>query len=132
VRGLRAQVRIARKKAAHAEQGIGSVSGRVDEANERSAAALNVSNRLNECLGRSLPLTRYGDFLGTAAPEIFTVFDADVQGQVPVIRTAHAFGATVGVDITAAGDSVGYYVAVVEPSCASGFRIAERQAAVAR
>ena len=66
-------------------------------------------------------------------PTIFTVNDPDVQGQVPVIRSADAFGFTTGVDVTAAGDPVGYYVAIVEPSCAaSGFQLALRQRAVAR
>ena len=132
VNTLRRQVKAARTTATRAEGKANTAQGTATTADGKATSALAIAQKLDGCLGRSLALTRYGDFLGTAAPEIFTVFDPDVQGQVPVVRSTDAFGSTVGVDITAAGDSVGYYVAVVEPSCASGFRIAARQGVVAR
>jgi outer membrane murein-binding lipoprotein Lpp len=132
VKTLRSRVSATRKAASAAQTTAAAALARADTANATAGTANATANKLDNCLGRSLALTRYGDFLGTAAPEIFTVFDPDVQGQVPVVRSTDAFGSTVGIDVTATGDSVGYYVAVVEPSCAGGFRIAERQGAVAR
>jgi hypothetical protein len=132
VRGLRGQVKTAQKKARDAQLTAAAVVRVANEAQQTSLRATDVAQRLDNCLSRSLALTRYGDFLGTAAPEIFTVFDADVQGQVPVVRSTNGFGLTTGVDLTATGDPVGYHVAVVEPSCASGFRMAAHQRAVAR
>jgi hypothetical protein len=133
VRGLRGQVKNAQTKARNAQLTAAAVVRVANEASQRALNAQFVATKLDNCLGQSLALTRYGDFLGTAAPQIFTVFDPDVQGQVPVVRSTDAFGPTAGIDVTAAGDPVGHYVAVVEPSCAaSGFRMAMRQRAVAR
>jgi len=133
VRGLRGQVKNAQIKARNAQLTAAAAARAANQAEQRAIGAIAQVQKLDNCLGRSLALTRYGDFLGTPAPEIFTVNDPDVQGQVPVVRSTDAFGFTTGVDVTVAGDPVGYYVAIVEPSCAaSGFQMALRQKAVAR
>lgn len=131
VKGLRGQVKNAQTKARNANLAAGAAARAADEAEQRAIGAINQVQRLDGCLNRALPVTRYGGFVDTDASEMFTDYDADVLGYVPNI-VAGSFGLTAALDVTNTGSAVSYYLAIVEPSCASGFHMAQREQAVLR
>ena len=131
VKGLRGQVRNAQIKARNAQLTAAAVVRVANEASQRSLQVQTIATKLDNCLSRALAVTRYGGFVDTDQAVVFTDFEPDVSGYVPNI-VAGSFGLTAALDITNPGSSVSYYLAIVEPSCAGGFRIAERQEAVDR
>jgi outer membrane murein-binding lipoprotein Lpp len=132
VNALSSQVKVLRRRVAAARTAAGDAQETANTAQETANTALSTAERLDGCLGRVLPVTRYGDFVGTDAALIFTTYDPDVLGYVPTIVAGRAFNFTAGLDVSSPGGPVSYYAALVEPSCAGGYRFAQRQRAVAR
>ena len=133
VNTLRRQVAAARTAARNAQLSANSVQRLASSTEQMAISTQATVQRIDGCLSRALPLTRYGDVVGSDAVSMFTVFDPDVQGSVPVIRSAGStFGFTTALDVTNAGDSVSYHVAIVESSCTGGYRVARQPEAVAR
>jgi hypothetical protein len=131
VRALRAQVVAADKRARNARLSADGAHRLINETNQRLVGVATVATKLDNCLSRSLAVTRYGGFVDTDAAAVFTDYDPDVLGYVPNIVSG-SFGLPAALDVTNPGTSVSYYLAIVEPSCAGGFRIAQRQEAVGR
>jgi outer membrane murein-binding lipoprotein Lpp len=120
VRALRAQVNTLRGQVAAAQSTASAAQG---TANTAQATA----QKLDGCLNTALPLTRYEDYVGSDAAAIFTNYDPDVLGYVPNVVTG-TFGFVRGLDVTNTGATPNYYVALVEPSCAGGYRLAQQGA----
>jgi hypothetical protein len=105
---------------------------KADGAEQRAIGAINQVQRLDGCLNRAVPVTRYDDFVGSDAATLFTDYDPDVLGYVPNIVLG-SFNFTYSLDVTNPGSQVSYYLAIVEPSCAGGFfGMTERTAGVER
>jgi Alanine-zipper, major outer membrane lipoprotein len=131
VRTLRGQVRAARTVANSAQATANSAQATANSAQATANTAQSTAQKLDGCLSRALPVTRYGDFVWSTSETLFTDYDPDVLGYVPNID-AGIFGLAPALDVTNTGSPVSYYLAIVEPGCAGGFRIAERTAAVER
>jgi outer membrane murein-binding lipoprotein Lpp len=119
VSALRRQVTAANSKASAAQTAAGSAQGTAN-------TALSTAQKLDGCLNRVLAVSRFGDYVGSNAFVIDTDYDPDVLGYVPNVSATLTFGFNNGLDLTDAGQPVGYYVALVEPSCAGGFRILQK------
>jgi outer membrane murein-binding lipoprotein Lpp len=128
VRILRSQVSALRSKVTAAQSKASAAQAAADSARGTATTALSTAQRLDGCLNSALPLTRYDDYVGSNAAIIFTDYDPDVLGYVPNVVSPNTFGFVRGLDLTNTGQPVGYYVALVEPSCAGGYRIAQQGA----
>jgi len=131
VRTLRAQVASARRLAVSAQGAAAGAQTAAGNAQATASSAGATASRLDGCLSRALPLTRYDGFVHTSSLPLFTDYEPDIDGRVPNISSG-SFGIQVALDVTVPFTSVQYYVALVEPGCAGGFRIAQRQEAVGR
>jgi outer membrane murein-binding lipoprotein Lpp len=120
VRALRAQVNTLRGQVTAARATASAAQGTANTAQATAA-------RLDACLSRALPVTRYGDLVGTNAGTIYQGYDPDVLGQVPYIVSTNTWYSSAALDITNTGGSIDFYVALVEPGCAAGYRMAELQ-----
>lgn len=124
IRGLARQVNALKRQ-------VSTLRSQVATAQQTAAAAQSTAGRLDGCLSRALPVTRYGDGVGSNAATMFSDYDPDVLGFVPNIVSGTWYFAP-SLDVTGTGASVSYYLAIVEPSCAGGFGIAQREQAVPR
>ena len=131
VRALSSQVKTLRRQVAAARATASAAQTAATSAQTTANTAQSTSQKLDGCLSRALPVTRYSDYVGSDASTIYNDYDPDVLGYVPNIG-AGTFGFRNGLDLTNTGGSVSYYLAIVEPGCAGGFRMAERQPAVGR
>jgi outer membrane murein-binding lipoprotein Lpp len=118
VNALKRQVNTLKGQVAAAQSAAGAAQGTAN-------SAQSIAVKLDGCLSRSLPVTRYGDTVGSDAATMFSDYDQDVLGYVPNIVSGSWYFTPV-LDVTNTGGSADYYLAIVEPSCAGGFRMESR------
>jgi outer membrane murein-binding lipoprotein Lpp len=131
VRALRSQVASLRGQVAAARSAASAAQGTANAAQGTANTAQATASRLDGCLNSAVPVTRYAGFVWTDAGALFTDYDPDVLGYVPDVDSGN-FGFDPALDVTRPGSPVGYYLAIVEPSCAGGFHMAQREQAVPR
>jgi len=132
VNALKGKVAAAQATAAAAQSTANTAQSTANIAQSTANTAQSTAGKLDGCLSRALPVTRYGDFVGSDAGTIFNGYDPDVLGYVPYVVAVPSFSFTAALDVTSIGDSPSYYLAIVEPSCAGGFHMAQREQAVPR
>jgi len=109
----------------------------VNAMKKQVAATQRTTANLVACLHATVPVTRYGDYVGIDLPTAFVnAHDPDESfGVIPEAEGGIAhFGISTALDETATGDPVNYYFASVDPSCVGqgSFRMAEHAHAIPR
>jgi outer membrane murein-binding lipoprotein Lpp len=128
VRALRSQVKSLQRKVTAAQSNASAAQTTAGSAQDTADTALSTAQKLDGCLNSVLPLSRYEDYVGSNAAFIFTDYDPDVLGYVPNVDAGSTFSFVRGLDVTNTGATPNYYVALVESSCAGGYRIAQQGA----
>jgi hypothetical protein len=128
VKSLQRKVTVAQSKASAAQTTASAAQTAAGSAQGTANTALSTAQKLDGCLNTVLPLTRYEDYVGSNAAFIFTDYDPDVLGYVPNVDAGSTFSFVRGLDVTNTGATPNYYVALVESSCAGGYRIAQQGA----
>jgi hypothetical protein len=132
IRGLARQVNALKRQVRTLRGQVQAAQAAANSAQATANSAQTTAQKLDGCLSRAVPVTRYAGFVFTNAGDLFSDYDPDVLGFVPNTEFFDPFGLAPALDVTHSGSPVGYYLAIVEPACAGGFRIAERTAAVER
>jgi outer membrane murein-binding lipoprotein Lpp len=127
IKSLARQVRTLRTQVTALRGQVAAAQSAASAAQATANTAQTTAQKLDGCLNTVLPLTRYDDYVGSDSATLFTDFDPDVAGYVPNI-TSGTFGFVRGLDVTASGTAPNYYVAIVESSCAGGYRVAQLSA----